>query len=218
MSTDSTPSDDYKASGYGAIEVGFGHRPAILAIDFQQSHTNPKYPFGGRPLAVRALDNTIALIKRALAINVPVAACYTAYTGEKDIPYWKIESVRKNYIHGNPETFLDDGIGEAGCDLVVCKSGPSIFYETVVQPFLVKQRVDTVILTGVNTSGCIRASAIDAFQRGYRTIVPEDCVGDVEQGPHDENLRDIGRRYADIVDRARVEAYFDELAARNNRD
>lgn len=209
--------DDYKASGYGAIEVGFGHRPAILVIDFQSAHVSPEHPFGGRPLALRALENTLALMAKAREHDIPVAACYTAYTSEKDVPYWKIETVRRNYFHGAPTTVLDPRVEEAGCDLVVCKSGPSMFYETTIQPFLTKQCVDTVILTGVNTSGCIRATAIDSFQRGYRTIVPEDCVGDVEEGPHVSNLRDIERRYVDVVDRKRVEAYFDELSTRNDR-
>lgn len=213
----SVAADDYKASGYGAIEVGFGQRPAILVIDFQSSHVSPEFPFGGRPLAVRALENTLALMAKARELDIPVAACYTAYTSEKDVPYWKIETVRRNYFHGDATTILDQRVAEAGCDLIVCKSGPSMFYETTIQPFLTKQRVDTVILTGVNTSGCIRATAIDSFQRGYRTIVPEDCVGDVEEGPHIANLRDIERRYVDVVDRKRVETYFDVLRTRNDR-
>ncbi len=214
----SEATDDYKQSGYGAVEVGFGYRPAILVIDFQNSHTSPEHPFGGRPLALRALENTQKLLAKARPLGIPVAVCYTAYNSDKDMPYWKINAVRDTYFHGNPATHLDPRIVDADYDHVVCKSGPSIFYETTVQPFLTKQRVDTVILTGVNTSGCIRATAIDAFQRGYRTIVPEDCVGDVEQGPHEANLRDIERRYVDVVDRARVEDYLDTIRTRNDRD
>jgi len=176
--------DDYRASGYGALEVGFGERPAILAVDFQRSHLDPAHPFGGRPLALRALDNTRRLLAKARPLGIPVAVCYTSYHSDRDMPYWKISTVRNTYFHGHPATELDERIVDPSYDLVVCKTGPSIFYQTGVQPFLTKQRVDTVIITGVNTSGCIRATAIDSFQRGYRTIVPEDCVGDVEEGPH----------------------------------
>src|SRR5262249_36571125 len=107
---------------------------------------------------------------------------------------------------------LDESISDPNYDLVIRKTGPSIFYETKVEPFLTKASVDTVIVTGVNTSGCIRATVIDSFQRGYRTIVPEDCVGDVEEGPHRDILRDVERRYADVVDLASVLAYLRGLA------
>jgi maleamate amidohydrolase len=64
----------------------------------------------------------------------------------------------------------------------------------------VRNRVDTIIITGCTTSGCVRASAIDAFRFGFRVVVPEDCVGDVAECPHFVNLRDVDRRYADVVD------------------
>ena len=93
------------------------------------------------------------------------------------------------------------------------KSAPSIFFQTRVVPFLVKAGVETVVVTGCNTSGCIRASVIDSFSWGFRTIVPEDCVGDVEEGPHKDNLRDISRRYADVTDSDSVIAYIKGQAA-----
>ncbi len=79
------------------------------------------------------------------------------------------------------------------------KSAPSIFFLTPLVNILTKNRVDTVIVCGCTTSGCVRASIIDSFSYGYRTIVPEECVGDMEEGPHRDNLRDVGRRYADVM-------------------
>ncbi|CAN0563405.1 unnamed protein product, partial [Laminaria digitata] len=76
--------------------------------------------------------------------------------------------------------------------------------------------VDTVIVTGCITSGCVRASVIDAFSLGFRTIVPEDCVGDHEIEPHEANLRDVERRYADVVDAATVIDTFESLSRRNS--
>lgn len=200
--------DDYSASGYGEIAVGFGERPAILVIDFQKSHTSQEFPFGARPLALRALENTLKLLEVARPMSVPVAVCFTAYQSERDMPYWKIRPVRETYLPGNAAIDLHEGLVDPNYDLVVRKTGPSMFYETKVQPFLTKAGVDTVIITGVNTSGCIRATVIDSFQRGYRTIVPEDCVGDVEEGPHRDNLRDVERRYADVVTLDLVLAYL----------
>jgi maleamate amidohydrolase len=74
-----------------------------------------------------------------------------------------------------------------------------------------------VIVTGCNTSGCIRGTALDSFSLRYRTLVPEDCVGDIEEQPHRDNLRDIGRRYVDIVDLAFCTDYLETWARRNSR-
>src|SRR5437667_401839 len=90
------------------------------------------------------------------------------------------------------------------------KKVPSISFNTGVAEYFNKARGDTVIVTGCNTSGCIRASAVDSFSYRYRTIVPEDCVGDIEEEPHRDNLRDIGRRYVDVCDLATVLAYLEE--------
>jgi maleamate amidohydrolase len=100
-------------------------------------------------------------------------------------------------------------------DLTVCKKGPSIFFNTGVADYFTKERVDTVIVTGCNTSGCIRATAIDSFSCRYRTIVPEDCVGDFEEQPHRDNLRDIGRRYADVTE---LETVLGQLEAWRKRN
>jgi maleamate amidohydrolase len=74
--------------------------------------------------------------------------------------------------------------------------------------FLTKHRVDTVIITGCTTSGCVRASIIDAFSYGYRVAVPEDCCGDAERGPHEANLHDCARRYCEISDLQAMQAYL----------
>ncbi|GGA94040.1 N-carbamoylsarcosine amidase [Brucella endophytica] len=203
--------DDYQSAGYGEISVGFGRKPAILVVDFQKSHTSQEFPFGGKPLAMRALENTRKLLAVARPLNIPVAICFTAYQSEKDMPYWKIRPVRENYLPGNKAIELEEELADPTYDLIIRKTGPSMFYETKIEPFLIKAGVDTVIVTGVNTSGCIRATVIDSFQRGYRTIVPEPCVGDVEEGPHRYNLRDVGRRYADVVELEDVLNYLRQL-------
>jgi maleamate amidohydrolase len=125
--------------------------------------------------------------------------------------------VRETFLHSHPSTALDERIHEPGYDLVVCKKGPSIFFETGVASYFAKERVDTVIVTGCNTSGCIRATAIDSFSHRFRTLVPEDCVGDIEEGPHHDNLRDISRRYVDVTTLEACLAYLGEWARRNSR-
>lgn len=207
---------DYQERSYGALDVGLGQRPGIVVVDFQKAFTEAQYPLGGAPLIMRALENTRRLLEVARRNNVPVATCYTAYKSWEDMPHWKIQAVRDQFLHDHPSSALDPRIYDAGYDVVVCKTGPSIFFQTPVVPFFVKQRVDTVIVTGCTTSGCIRASSIDSFQWGFRTIVPEDCVGDHEEGPHNDNLRDISRRYVDLTDVETLTPYLDEVGRRND--
>ncbi|SIN83928.1 isochorismatase family protein [Vannielia litorea] len=201
--------DDYKQRSYGEIPVGLGAKPGIVVVDFQKGFTEAQYPLGGAPLVMRALENTAKLLKAARAMGVPVATCNTAYMNEREMPYWKITAVRETFRHDHPSAELDPRIYDPAYDLKVCKKGPSIFFNTDVADYFAKERVDTVIVTGCNTSGCIRASSIDSFSHRYRTLVPEDCVGDIEEQPHRDNLRDLGRRYVDVVDLDYVLAYLD---------
>lgn len=209
-------SDDvYKAVGFDAHKIGFGERPGIAVVDFQRGFTEPEFPLGGRPMVVRAVENTATMLEQARKLNIPVATCYTSYTTGRDAPYWKIPAVTDTFHHGEAAVELDPRIYQEGYDAVYCKTGPSIFFQTAITQFFIKERVDTVIVAGCNTSGCIRASVIDAFSYGFRVIVPEDCVGDVDQGPHNDNLRDVGRRYADVVPLTDVLDYFEEVRKRN---
>jgi maleamate amidohydrolase len=207
--------DDYANRSYGEIPVGFGAKPGIVVVDFQVGFTDPRYPLGGAPLVARAVENTARLLEAARGMGVPVATCNTAYMNEREMPYWKITAVRETFLHDHPSVALDPRIYRADYDLAVTKKGPSIFFGTGVADYFAKERVDTVIVTGCNTSGCIRASAIDSFSHHYRTLVPEDCVGDIEEGPHRDNLRDLGRRYVDVTDLATVLGHLEEWRRRN---
>ncbi len=177
--------DAYKNIGFGATPIGFGERPGIVVVDFQTGFTDPQWPLGGRPMVVRAVENTATLLKAARAANLPVASCYIAYSGGRDAPHWKIPSIPELFRHGHPSTALDPRIHDPAYDVVFAKTGPSIFFQTPLVHY------------------------------GFRVAVPEDCVGDVEQGPHDDNLRDVGRRYADIVTLDQTLAYIEQVRHRN---
>jgi maleamate amidohydrolase len=192
--------DDYARRGYGGSGIGFGKRVGIAVVDFQRAFTDARFALGGSALTERAVVNTATLLHAARAAKLPVVSCYTAYHGVADAPHWKIPPVLETLRHGAEAVQLDHRIHDAEYDVVLCKSGPSIFFHTAAAPIFVRQEVDTIIVTGCTTSGCVRASVIDAFSYGFRVIVPEDCVGDVEEGPHVANLTDVGRRYADVVD------------------
>lgn len=202
--------DDYGKRGYGGTQVGFGHRVGVAVVDFQRGFTDPQFPLGGAALTERAVVNTARLLHAARAARLPVVSCYTAYHSAADAPHWKVPPVLEGLLHGSPQVELDPRIHDAAYDVVLCKAAPSIFFHTAAAPTFVRHGVDTVIVTGCTTSGCVRASVIDAFSYGFRVIVPEDCVGDVSEGPHFANLQDVGRRYADVLD---LQACLDHIAA-----
>jgi maleamate amidohydrolase len=201
--------DDYLRRSYGEIRVGRGEKPGIVVVDFQTGFTDPQYALGGAPMVVRAVDNTARLLAAARRLGVPVAVCNTAYLNEREMSYWNVAAVREPFLQGHPGVALDPRIYDPFYDVAVTKKGPSIFFETGVADYFNKKRVDTLIVTGCTTSGCIRATAIDSFSLRYRTLVPEDCVGDIEEQPHRDNLRDIGQRYVDVVDLASCLDYIE---------
>lgn len=207
--------DIYKEIGYESNKIGYGEKAGVAVVDLQLGFTDPKYDLGGLPMVDRATENTAVLLKAARAARLPVASCYTAYSSARDAPYWKLPIVLNEFHHGHPCTEFDPRIYEPGYDTVFCKRAPSIFFETGAVQYFLKERVDTVIVTGCTTSGCVRASIVDAFSYGFRVIVPEPCVGDVEEGPHRDNLRDVHRRYADVVELEDVMNFIEDYRGRN---
>lgn len=203
--------DSYRDRGFGTTTIGFGQRPAILVVDFQRGFTDPGQTLGGSALVNAAVAKTRDLLKVARAATVPVLQTYVAHGSGTDALNWKIPAVIDEFHEGKPATVLDPGTFDPDYDVVVRKNAPSILFQTTAISFLVKHRIDTTIIVGCNTSGCVRASAVDAFSYGFRVMVVEDCVGDVETGPHEDALRDLGRRYADIVSMSDVIEKIEDL-------
>lgn len=194
-------SDIYAERGYGALPLGFGAKPGVVVVDFQRAFTDPRFPMGGAPMVDRAVDNTVWVMRAARRAGLPVIACVNAYDTPRAAPHWKISSVPGIRI-GSPEAELDPRIAAEEPGVVLVKAFPSIFFSTPAAAILTRERVDSVIITGCTTSGCVRASINDCFSLGFRTLVAEDCVGDHDQAAHDANLHDVERRYADIIDSA----------------
>ena len=207
--------DAFEAASYGARSVGYGERPALLIVDFQRGFTDPEFTMGRSPRIHAARDRTAALAKAARANGIPVASCSAGWQSEKDIQPWKVEALHHDFFVGSPALEIDPKVLDADYDFTFVKCAPSMFFQTPIIPFLTKHRIDTTIITGCVTSGCIRATAIDAFSYGYRTMVVDDCCGDPAEDSHAANIRDLDRRYADIVQAADVEAYFEQVRGRN---
>jgi len=108
---------------------------------------------------------------------------------------------------------IDERLGRRDDETVIVKKGASGFFGTNLASVLVSQAVDTVVLCGATTSGCVRATAIDLLQYGWPTLVPRECVGDRAQAPHDANLFDIQAKYADVVSVDEAIAYLESVPA-----
>lgn len=199
--------DTYRQVGYQSSDIGFGQKAAVLCVDWQLAFTDPRFALGGLSRLHVARDNTAKLLQVARAAGTPIASCFTAYCSNKDMPLWKVQAVRDEFFYGHECTAMDPAIYDP-TDFTYCKNAPSMFFQTPLITYLVRERVDTVIVTGCTTSGCVRATIVDAFSYGFRVQVAEDCCGDAEQGPHDDTLRDVGRRYADVTTREAVEKWL----------
>ncbi|MDH3839807.1 MAG: isochorismatase family protein [Chromatiales bacterium] len=191
--------DIYKEVGYEHGKTEFGTNPAILVVDLQLGFTDPRYPLGSLPMVDSATNCTAQLLHLARSRGVPVAKCYTAYHSERDMPRWKVRPVHEHFFYGDESLALDPRIHHESYDFTFCKNAPSMFFHTPLITFLAKHKVDTTIITGCVTSGCVRATTVDAFSYGFRVIVPPECVGDADEIPHRQNLIDVHRRYADVV-------------------
>ncbi|HBK05925.1 MAG TPA: hydrolase [Acetobacteraceae bacterium] len=210
-------SDIYAKRGYGANVQGFGAKPAVIVVDFQRGFIDPAFPMGGAPMVDAAVNHTVPLIQAAKRAGLPVIACVNGYDSPRAAPHWKVPPVL-DLLAGTQQVELDPRIAAAAPDVVLMKSAPSIFFGTSAAAILTRERVDTVIVTGCITSGCVRASVIDAFSLGFRVMVARDCVGDHDQVAHDQNLKDVERRYADVIDSADAIAAIEDWRIRNDRN
>ena len=182
--------------------MGVGTRAAILVVDLQRAFTDETYTMGRSPHVQRAVEKTAALLDLARPLGVPVASCSVGWYSERDMSRWKVDAVYEGLFYGDAGMDVDQRI---------VKGAPSMFFGTPLNTFLVREGVDTVLVTGCTTSGCVRATVVDAFSYGYYVLVPEQCCGDQDQDAHEANLRDIGRRYADVMNVEQTCAALEKL-------
>lgn len=209
--------DIYAARGYGSRALGWGAKPAVVVVDFQRGFIDADFPMGGAPMVDAAVEATVPVIAAAKRAGLPVIACVNGYFSAAAAPHWKAAPVL-DLLAGTEAVALDPRIAAAEPDVVLMKSAPSIFFATPAAAILTRERVDTVIVTGCITSGCVRASVIDAFSLGFRVLVARDCVGDHDSVAHEQNLKDVERRYADIIDANAAIAGIEAWRAGNARD
>jgi maleamate amidohydrolase len=208
------PDDAWVARGYGQGSIEPGERPAVLVIDLQYAFTDPAFPMGGAELVERAVEGTACLLETARRAEVPVYQTVVAWRDDgSDIGLWprKLPQLREVTLESRWAQ-VDERVWKDS-DVLIVKKWPSFFHGTPLLSLLTAARHDTVIVTGCMTSGCVRATVVDAFSYGYRTLVPEDCVGDQGREGHESNLRDVHRRYAEVTSSEEVIAYLERVPA-----
>jgi maleamate amidohydrolase len=207
---------DLQANYAGVFDgrVGFGRKPAILVIDFINAYTTPDSPLYA-PAVVTAVGETVALLALAREKGVLVVysrVLYMPHGADGGIFVQKVPVLRK-MVPGEPLAEIVPQLPPQPQDVIVTKQYASAFFGTSLAAMLTAAGVDTVIVTGCSTSGCVRASAVDGMQYGFRVIVPRECVGDRHAGPHEANLFDIDSKYGDVVSKAEVMTYLATVTA-----
>jgi len=201
----------YKRIGF-SHRVGFGERPALILIDYCYGCTDPKSsPIGfDQP---EAIHHSKRLLDAARRKGIPVIFTTVAYTkgfSEAGVFIKKIPSL-KAFVLGSRATEIDERVKPKPNEPIIVKKYTSSFFGTSLSSLLNSLRVDTTILVGNSTSGCIRATSVDSCQYGFRTIVPQECVADRDPKVHEANLFDMDSKYADVVSVEEVMAYFRQL-------
>lgn len=196
----------YRALGASPerARFGFGRRAALVNIDLQCAYTRPQTYATAYETDPRQIEHVNALARLCRGQGFPVVWTYVAYrpSGE-DCGVWGTRSDTpdslQNIKEGSPRAMLDPRLDRAAPDIVMSKHMASAFFETNLRSLLTFHRVDTVVVTGGSTSGCVRATVVEGLSCGYRMIVPEETVADRHESPHFASLYDMAVKYADVL-------------------
>jgi nicotinamidase-related amidase len=196
------------AKGNMGKRVGFGTRPAILVVDMTRAFTEDRFPLGCSAAGAPCASAIRRLLDAARPLGLPlVYTRYDAFAADAEWGRWldKGTGAEPNSLMRGPEAHeIADVLKPSPADIVVTKTKPSAFFGTPLAPMLTYLGVDTLVVTGMVTSGCVRATVIDAFSHNYRVIVPLECVADRSDTSHQVNLFDIDMKYGDVVPLADV--------------
>jgi len=199
--------------------LGFGKKSAIVVVDFVNAYVEPSSklycgdPGFGVVSAIEASKPLLGLARMKGVDVIFTKVLYAKHGKDGGVFAQKIPLLR-TFTDDNPLTEIvpEMSVNEAAGDTVIVKKYPSAFFGTELASMLTARGVDTIILLGCSTSGCIRATAIDACQHGFRCIVPRECVGDRTREVHESNLFDINAKSGDVVSRQTVMEYLVQFA------
>lgn len=199
---------------YGQARLGqafsLGKRPAVLVVDFSRGFTDPECALGADMAA--EVEATRRVVDTAREQGLPVIFTTIGFEPSlKDGGLWtqKIPTLGDLQV-GGKWVEIDPRLERRDDETIILKKGASAFFGTNLSAILATQKIDTVILCGATTSGCIRATAVDLLQYGYPALVPRECVGDRATEPHEANLIDIQAKYGDVVPVGDAIAYLEQ--------
>ncbi len=200
---------NYARAGYHAPQVR-GTRPAVLLVDFAQAYFDPASPLFGGEGCASARDNAADLLAVARATHTPVIFTEVRYVqgGADGGVFFRKAPPLKVFEKGNPLGDITPTLAPREGEIVITKQYPSAFFGTSLAATLTAMRVDCVLLTGLTTSGCVRATCVDAMSHGFVTLVVSDACGDRADAPHQANLFDMSAKYADLVTTSEAAAYL----------
>ena len=192
--------DNYARAGYHAAQK-LGSRPALVLVDFAHAYFDPKAPLYGGEGCVEARDHAIRLAAAARDAGVPVIFTEVKYQpggGDGGAFYAKVPAL-SCFDAGTETQKLVKGLSVEPGDLMITKQYPSAFFGTSLAATLQHMKIDTLIIGGLTTSGCVRATCIDSISSGFVTLIAEEACGDRATGPHEANLFDMSAKYADLI-------------------
>lgn len=196
---------------------GFGSRPMLVNVDLQCAYTQPDRYVTAYETDPRQTEYVNRLAAETRRLGLPVIWTYVAFSPSGDdcgIFGTRADDADalKNIKIGSERAALDPRLEVAPGDVVLNKKMPSAFFETHIGSLATFHGVDTVIVTGGSTSGCVRATVVDALSRSFRVIVPIECVADLHESPHFANLYDMHKKYADCIPVAEVLDWYATLS------
>jgi maleamate amidohydrolase len=210
MSDAQSASDNYQ--GVWGQRIGFGRKAALLMIDFMQGYTTPGAPLYA-PGVVTAVEQAAVLLALARDCGTLVVHTNIRYQAPHfaDGGVWVRKApVMKDMVEGNPLAAFCEAVVPRADEPVLTKQYASAFFGTSIASTLVSQGVDTVVLVGVSTSGCIRATGVDAIQHGFIPLVVRDAVADRTPETQDANQFDLQAKYAEVVAERTAVAYLEQ--------
>ena len=208
-----TDKADSNYAGVWDNRLGFGKKSALIVIDLLKGYTTEGSPLYA-PGVVKCLQEMPALLELARAKKMPIIHTNVLYTPPDfaDGGMWiKKAPVLQSLVAGNPYADFCDEVLPLETEVVITKQYASAFFGTSLVATLNALDVDTLIMTGCTTSGCIRATAVDTVQYGFRSICIRECVGDRHPDPHEANLFDINAKYGDVISKQEAMEYLQTL-------
>ncbi len=197
-----SPSEEhefFRQRGFG-LRIGFGKRPALLVIDMINAFTDPSMMLGAD------LDGPIEATRQMLQVahvkGVPVLFSTVSYSepGQKDAGIWALKQKGAvTLVTGSHGVQIDERLQFAPGDSLLVKKYASCFFGTDLVSRLLARNIDTLIIAGCTTSGCVRATAVDACQTGFRPMIVREAVGDRSEAAHVQSLFDLDAKYGDVV-------------------